>query len=107
MLTRANNRSTSSNSPSFDALPSTAKVTVPVQFSVADHESVWDTTPEALNAITGLFARPDAVRLNHMANSGHNVSVGRTADRYHRNVLSFLEECIADSGRDRKQVEAS
>lgn len=84
-----------------------AKVTVPVQFSVADHESVWDTTPEALNAITGLFARPDAVRLNHMANSGHNVSVGRTADRYHRNVLSFLEECIADSGRDRKQVEAS
>lgn len=84
-----------------------AKVSVPVQFSVADHESVWETTPEALTAIAGLFARPGDVRLNHMANSGHNLSVGRTADRYHRSVLSLLEECIADSGRDREQVEAS
>ena len=82
-----------------------ARVTVPVQFSVADHERVWETTPESLSAITDLFAGP--VRLNHMANSGHNLSVGRTADRYHRNVLSFLEECIAGSGRDREQVEAS
>ncbi len=82
-----------------------ATVTVPVQFSVADHERVWETTPQALSAITGLFA--GAVRLNHMADSGHNLSVGRTADRYHRNVLSFLEECIAGSGRDREQVEAS
>ena len=64
-----------------------------------------ETTPESLSAITDLFAGP--VRLNHMANSGHNLSVGRTADRYHRNVLSFLEECIAGSGRDREQVEAS
>jgi hypothetical protein len=42
-----------------------------------------------------------------MADSGHNLSVGLSAGEYHRTVLSFIEECIADArGRDREQVEA-
>lgn len=85
----------------------TARVRVPVEFSVADHESVWESTPEALSAITALFNDAPLVRINEMADSGHNLSVGLTADRYHQTVMSFIEECIADArGRDPEEVEA-
>ncbi|MDY6998053.1 MAG: alpha/beta fold hydrolase [Actinomycetota bacterium] len=84
-----------------------ADVCVPVQFSVADHESVWESGTEALASITGLFTRSPNVRLNPMADSGHNLSVGKTAGDYHAKVLSFIEECIAASGRDRDEEEAS
>lgn len=85
-----------------------ARVQVPVQFSIADHEKVWESTPESLTAITGLFTASPHVVLNEMPDSGHNLSVGVTADRYHQKVLSFIEECIAGSrGRDPEQVEAS
>ncbi len=85
-----------------------AKLPVPVQFSVADHEKVWESSPEAVAAVTALFTAAPRVRVNEMAGSGHNLSVGLSAGEYHRKVLSFVEECIADArDRDRKQVEAS
>ena len=84
-----------------------AAVRVPVQFSVADHESVWQSTPEALAAITGLFSAAPHVRCNEITDSGHNLSVGTSAGIYHGTVLSFVEQCIVDGGRDGEQVEAS
>lgn len=85
-----------------------AELTVPVQFSIADHEKVWESSPEAVAAITALFTASPQVRINAMAGSGHNISVGLTAGEYHRKVLSFIEECIADArGRDRDEEEAS
>lgn len=85
-----------------------ADVRVPVQFSIAEHEKVWQTGPQAVSAISGLFAVSPHVRVNEMPDSGHNLSVGLTAGDYHRKVLSFTEKCIADAqGRERKQVEAS
>lgn len=84
-----------------------ARVRVPVEFSVAEHEMVWESTPESLAAIAGLFTAAPRVIVNEMADSGHNLSVGLTAQVYHRNVLSFIEECIATThGRDSEQVEA-
>ncbi len=84
-----------------------ARVDVPVQFSVADHESVWESTPEALAAVAALFTGAPRVLVNTMADSGHNLSVGLSADTYHRNVMSFIEECIAGTeGRDHEQSEA-
>ncbi|MFB1297982.1 alpha/beta hydrolase [Mycobacterium sp. pW049] len=85
-----------------------AKLTAPVQFSIADHEKVWDTSAESVAAVTALFTAAPRVRVNEMDGSGHNISVGLTAGEYHRRVLSFIEECIADArGRDQEQVEAS
>ncbi len=85
-----------------------AQVSVPLEFSVAEHERVWESTPEALAAITGLFAASPRVVVNEMADSGHNLSVGLSAGKYHHTVLSFIEECIAGArGRDPEQVEAS
>lgn len=72
-----------------------ARVTVPVQYSVAENERVWDTSPSALGEITALFGVSPAVTVNEMPDSGHNLSVGWSASTYHRRVLSFIEECLA------------
>jgi pimeloyl-ACP methyl ester carboxylesterase len=72
-----------------------ARVNTPVQFSVADHESVWESTPDAVGAITGLFTAAPRVVVNEMPDSGHNLSVGLTAGEYHQRVLSFISECVA------------
>ncbi|MFY1599591.1 alpha/beta hydrolase [Micromonospora sp. WMMD737] len=84
-----------------------ADVQVPVQFSVAEHESVWESSAQALASITGLFTGSPHVGLNPMGASGHNLSVGKTAGEYHAKVLSFIEECIARCGRDRDEEEAN
>ena len=72
-----------------------AQVTVPVQFSVATHERVWETTPQALSDIAALFTSAPRVSINEMADSGHNLSVGWSAETYHERVLSFVDECLA------------
>jgi pimeloyl-ACP methyl ester carboxylesterase len=71
------------------------RVTVPVEFSVADHERVWETTPAVTAAIAALFTASPRVVVNEMADSGHNLSVGWSASEYHRRVLSFVGECAA------------
>jgi pimeloyl-ACP methyl ester carboxylesterase len=72
-----------------------AEVRVPVEFSAGDHERVWESTPESLAAIAALFTASPRVVVNEVPDSGHNLSVGLTADAYHRKVLSFVAECIA------------
>ncbi|PQE00149.1 alpha/beta hydrolase [Mycobacterium sp. EPG1] len=85
-----------------------ARLSAPVQFSVAEHEKVWECDSDALAAIAGLFTASGRVAVNEMAGSGHNLSVGLSAGDYHRKILSFIDECIAGShGRDQEQVEAS
>jgi pimeloyl-ACP methyl ester carboxylesterase len=80
-------------------LPSlAARVTAPVQFSVADHEAVWESTPDAVASIAALFTAASRVTINEVADAGHNISVGLTADVYHRRVFEFADECMAHSG---------
>jgi pimeloyl-ACP methyl ester carboxylesterase len=82
------------NWPRHDFAAIAAKVRVPVEFSAADHENVWDTTPAALAQVAASFTASPRVAVNRVADSGHNVSVSLTADAYHRKVLSFIEECL-------------
>ena len=71
-----------------------ARVSVPVHYSLGEHERVWQTGPEALAEIAALFTASPHVELLELANSGHNLSVGRTATAYHLRILSFVEECV-------------
>jgi pimeloyl-ACP methyl ester carboxylesterase len=71
------------------------RVRVPVRYSAAEHERVWDTSPAALADIAGLFSSAPGVSVNEMPDSGHNLSVGLTAQTYHLRVLSFVKDCIA------------
>jgi pimeloyl-ACP methyl ester carboxylesterase len=72
-----------------------ARVTVPVQFSIADHERVWESTPQSLTEIAALFTSAPRVNVNEMSDSGHNLSVGLTAETYHERVLAFVDQCLA------------
>ena len=75
---------------------------MPVEFSVADHERVWETSLEASEGVRALFTSSPRVVVNEMPDSGHNLSVGWSAGEYHRRVLSFVDECAAA----REQLEA-
>lgn len=70
-----------------------ARVRVPVQYSLGDHEEVWNSGPEALADIAALFTASSRVRVNEQPDSGHNLSLGHSAAAYHLKVLSFAEEC--------------
>jgi pimeloyl-ACP methyl ester carboxylesterase len=71
-----------------------AQVRVPVQFSVADHEKVWQSDPPALAEIAAMFSAATRFVINEQSGAGHNLSLGHTAAAYHLKVLSFAEECV-------------
>lgn len=72
-----------------------ARIRVPVHYSLGDHEKVWRTDREAMDEIAALFTASPRVEVLKLAESGHNLSVGRTATAYHLRILSFVEECAA------------
>ena len=96
------------NWPRRDFRELAARVTAPVQFSVAEHEKVWESTPQANAEILTLFSGAQRVELNEMPDSGHNLSVGLSAEQYHQRVLAYLDECLSAAGGaiDNREVEA-
>ena len=76
-------------------------VVVPVRFTAAEHEKVWDSTPESLAAIAALFTKSPHVELHHQSGAGHNLSLGVAAAQYHSSVFSFVDQCInADANQE-------
>jgi pimeloyl-ACP methyl ester carboxylesterase len=69
-------------------------VRVPVQFSVAEHERVWKSDPDALAEIASTFTASPRFVINEQAGAGHNLSLSVSAAAYHMSVLSFVEECV-------------
>ncbi|MCX8560806.1 alpha/beta fold hydrolase [Mycolicibacterium mucogenicum] len=72
-----------------------ADVQVPVHFTVAEHERVWQSDPDALAAISGLFTAAPRVTVHRQVGAGHNISVSVGAAAYHLTILAFIEECLA------------
>jgi pimeloyl-ACP methyl ester carboxylesterase len=69
-------------------------VRVPVQFSIAEHEKVWQSDPPAQAEIASLFSGTPRFQINEQSEAGHNISLGHTAAAYHSTVLSFADECV-------------
>lgn len=80
--------------PRHDFPALAAQVRVPVQFSVAEHEKVWQSDPAALAEIAAMFPASPRFVTNEQRRAGHNLSLGHTAAAYHLKVLSFAEECV-------------
>jgi pimeloyl-ACP methyl ester carboxylesterase len=72
-------------------------VGVPVQFSIAEYEKVWQNDDSAMAEITALFSGSPRFTVNKQPEAGHNISLGHTAADYHAKVFSFTEECVAAS----------
>jgi pimeloyl-ACP methyl ester carboxylesterase len=81
-----------------------ARVRVPVQFSIAEHERVWRSDAGALAQIAALFTASPRFVTNHQVGAGHNLSLSVNAAAYHMRVLSFVEECV--TARERAVAEA-
>jgi hypothetical protein len=71
-----------------------ARVLVPVQFTVAEHERVWKSDPEALAEIAAMFTGSPRFVINEQVDAGHNLSLSVSAAAYHLKVLSFVEDCV-------------
>lgn len=72
-----------------------ARVGVPVRFTFAEHEKIWQSDPAAQRAIRDIFTATDSFTSNDQPDAGHNLSVGFSAAEYHRSVLSFASDCVA------------
>ena len=70
-------------------------VRVPVHFSIAEHEKVWQTDSSALDEIAVLFSHAPRFILHQQPEAGHNISLGHSAADYHTTVLSFVQQCLA------------
>jgi hypothetical protein len=71
-----------------------ARVRVPVQFTVAEHEPVWLSDPDTLAQIGAMFTSSSRFVVNEQAGTGHNLSLSVSDAAYHTKVLSFVEECV-------------
>jgi hypothetical protein len=69
-------------------------VRVPVQFSIAEHEKVWQSDPPAQDEIASLFSGAPRFQINEQRDAGHNISLGHTAAAYHSTVITFADECV-------------
>jgi pimeloyl-ACP methyl ester carboxylesterase len=83
-----------------------ARVRVPVQFTVAEHERVWRSDPETLAQIGAMFTSSSRFVINEQAETGHNLSLSVNAAAYHTKVLSFVKECVVAKQDTSKELEA-
>ena len=82
------------------------RVRVPVQFSVAEHERVWQSDPETLAQIGAMFTASPRFVINEQRGTGHNMSLSHRAAAYHEKVLSFVEECVVAHRDTSEAIEA-
>jgi len=102
-------RSLSSRTPRYEATVAvrwpmkfpvlSPDIRIPVRLSHAEHERVWRTDPDTLDAIARGFTSSPRLVWYRQAASGHNMSVGFAAGAYHRSVLAFVEECALATER--------
>jgi pimeloyl-ACP methyl ester carboxylesterase len=70
-------------------------VRVPVHFSIAEHEKVWQADDSAVTEIRALFSAAPQFAVHRQPGAGHNISLGHAAPEYHAKVLAFVDECVA------------
>ncbi|HEU4360546.1 MAG TPA: alpha/beta hydrolase [Mycobacterium sp.] len=92
--------------PRYDFPALAGQVRVPVRFSFAEHEKVWQSDPAARAEIGALFTAARCFTVNEQVSAGHNLSLGWTAAAYHLSVLSFVEQCVVTSTATDEDLEA-
>ncbi|MEZ0350257.1 alpha/beta hydrolase [Mycobacterium sp. pR1184] len=75
-------------------------VRVPVHFSIAEHEKVWQTDDSAVQEIVSMFSGVPRFTLHRQPDAGHNISLSHRAPEYHAKVLGFVDECVAARSTD-------
>jgi pimeloyl-ACP methyl ester carboxylesterase len=71
-------------------------VRVPVHFSIAEHEKVWQTDDAAVTEVGALFTGAPRFVVHRQPDAGHNISLSHAAPIYHSKVLEFVRDCVAE-----------
>jgi pimeloyl-ACP methyl ester carboxylesterase len=71
------------------------QIAVPVQFTLAEFETMQCTGWDVLHEVRALLRRSPAVRVELLLGSGHNASLHHGARAYHLRALAFFEERIS------------
>ena len=75
-------------------------VRVPVHFSIAEHEKVWQTDDAAVTEVGDLFSGAPQFVVHRQPGAGHNISLSHAAPDYHSKVLAFVQECVTEGSTD-------
>ncbi|MBW8827142.1 MAG: alpha/beta fold hydrolase [Acidobacteria bacterium] len=71
------------------------RVTIPVQYTIAEFERSSVASPEILARASALFTSAPRVVPHWQVGSGHNISLHRVARAYHLRALAFFDEILA------------
>ena len=83
-----------------EAIPSLApRVTVPVQYTMAEFENSSNGGPAVLARGASLFTRSPRVVTHTQSGSGHNISLHKVARAYHLRAFAFFDEVLATDRR--------
>ncbi len=69
------------------------KVRVPVQMTLAEYDSVWETSPEVLQELSQLFPSAPFVDVRRQRFVGHQLNANFAAQAFYLRELAFVEEC--------------
>jgi pimeloyl-ACP methyl ester carboxylesterase len=75
------------------------RITVPVQYTVAAHETMQEAGPSVLEDVRSLLQRCPLVRLHEQPHTSHNASMAYVATAYHLRALAFFSEAVVPSVR--------
>ncbi|MFG2631116.1 alpha/beta hydrolase [Streptomyces sp. NPDC048473] len=64
-------------------------VNVPVHYGLAEHEGLWNSTPESIAAFAAAFAAAPQVTAHTINNSGHNVDHHYAGRAFHSEQLDW------------------
>ena len=71
-----------------------AKVRIPVQFIVPEHDHLWRADAEALGPVAAMFSAAPFVDVGVQRMAGHSAELHILARAFYMKILSFAEECI-------------
>ncbi|MDB5715093.1 MAG: thioesterase [Sphingomonadales bacterium] len=71
------------------------KITVPVQYTLGEHETVTKCDLATLNETGRLFGASSRVAVYLQPGAGHNVSLHHVGRAYHLRALAFFDEILA------------
>jgi pimeloyl-ACP methyl ester carboxylesterase len=74
-------------------------VDVPVQFGLAEFETLWEATPEALDRFTTAFVAAPWIDARIVPAVGHNIDHHRLGEAWRLRQLAFAAECAISSAR--------
>lgn len=71
-----------------------ARVTVPVHLTLAEHEGLWETGPDALSRMSRAFVSSASVETHHWLGAGHNIEHHLVGAAYCTSVFDFAHRTV-------------